>query len=347
METTTQPPLIGTVEPENNGLLATIEESSVQKVFTTPGGLNPIIEAIEQAVKAFKPDLRTKKGREEIASFAYKVARTKTYLDGHGKTLAAKLKELPKLIDANRKSMWERLEALQAEARKPLDDWEAEQERLEAEKKAQEAAEALEKEILFSHEIGILLNAEFDRQQEEKRRQEEEAQIQREEALKREAEERAEVLRMQIQAETARQAQREKEEAERRIQEAEAQAQAAIEQAQRDKENAERRAREAEEREAQRLKESQEREERARVESAAREERARFKAINDEKIRRDEEERLANAAEAKRKANNAHRQKINTEALEDLMKIGLSQDVAKLVIIGIVRGEIRNITVNY
>ncbi|OCS62006.1 hypothetical protein BBZ50_02590 [Escherichia coli] len=51
---------------------------------------------------SFVPDITTAKGRKEIASLAYKVAQTKTYLDGLGKDLVAELKEIPKLIDANR-----------------------------------------------------------------------------------------------------------------------------------------------------------------------------------------------------------------------------------------------------
>ncbi|EGT6367902.1 cell envelope biogenesis protein TolA, partial [Escherichia coli] len=54
---------------------------------------------------SFVPDITTAKGRKEIAYLAYKVAQTKTYLDGLGKDLVAELKEIPKLIDANRKTV--------------------------------------------------------------------------------------------------------------------------------------------------------------------------------------------------------------------------------------------------
>ncbi|EES5368095.1 cell envelope biogenesis protein TolA, partial [Escherichia coli] len=38
---------------------------------------------------SFVPDITTAKGRKEIAYLAYKVAQTKTYLDGLGKDLVA------------------------------------------------------------------------------------------------------------------------------------------------------------------------------------------------------------------------------------------------------------------
>lgn len=117
---------------------------------------------------SFVPDITTAKGRKEIASLAYKVAQTKTYLDGLGKDLVAELKEIPKLIDANRKTVRDRLDELKAKARQPLTDYEEEQARIKAEE-AKAAAEALAKQIESDHEIAILMDREFDRQREEAR----------------------------------------------------------------------------------------------------------------------------------------------------------------------------------
>ena len=63
---------------------------------------------------------------ERRSLLAYKVAQTKTYLDGLGKDLVAELKEIPKLIDANRKTVRDRLDELKAKARQPLTDYEEE-----------------------------------------------------------------------------------------------------------------------------------------------------------------------------------------------------------------------------
>ena len=98
-------------------------ETALQ-VFTEPKGLDPYIKAIRAEVEGFVPDVTTKKGREQIASLAYKVAKSKTALESVGKDLAAKYKEIPKLIDAARKAMREELEALQEEVRAPLTAWE-------------------------------------------------------------------------------------------------------------------------------------------------------------------------------------------------------------------------------
>ncbi|MNM70480.1 hypothetical protein D3C81_821090 [compost metagenome] len=74
---------------------------------------------------ALVPDITTRKGREAIASIAYKVARSKTALDNVGKDLVAELKEIPKKIDAERKRMRDTLDAWQEEVRRPLNDWQA------------------------------------------------------------------------------------------------------------------------------------------------------------------------------------------------------------------------------
>ena len=104
--------------------LIVIEKENALTVFTTTNGLDPIIDRIRQEVSSLVPDTSTKKGRDAIASAAMKVARSKTYLDGVGKELVDKLKEQPKLIDAERKRVRDILDALKDEVRKPLTDWE-------------------------------------------------------------------------------------------------------------------------------------------------------------------------------------------------------------------------------
>jgi hypothetical protein len=109
---------------EEDRYLAEIPEARLQAVFAAPDGLIPIVEAIEQLVRQFIPDMSTAKGRAEVRSLAHKVTRSKTFLDDLGKGLVADLKDLPKRIDANRKTMRDRLESLAAEARQPLTDYE-------------------------------------------------------------------------------------------------------------------------------------------------------------------------------------------------------------------------------
>lgn len=182
--------------------LVVIEKQNAMAVFTTKEQLDPIIEAIEKEARSLVPDVSTRKGRDAIASMAHKVARSKTYIDNAGKDLVAELKALPKQIDESRRIVRERLEALKDEVRRPLTEWEAEQERI----KAEEAMNALHAEALVlneefdrqraakieaDHEMALLMNKDFDRDREEQRRLAEQAQRERDERLKQEAAEKA------------------------------------------------------------------------------------------------------------------------------------------------------------
>ena len=109
--------------------LVTIPKESALQVFTTIAGLDPYLAQVRAEIDAFRPNLETKKGREEVASLAYKVAKIKTYLDGVGKDLADVQKEIPKKIDAERKRVRETLDAWKDEVRKPLTEWEEAEER--------------------------------------------------------------------------------------------------------------------------------------------------------------------------------------------------------------------------
>lgn len=182
--------------------LVVIEKSSAMAVFTNNEQLDPIIEKIEKEARSLVPDVSTKKGRDAIASMAHKVARSKTYIDNAGKDLVAELKALPKQIDESRRIARERLDALKDEVRRPLTEWEAEQERIAAEKAAEEerlrieaeekaAAEALKKQRESDHEMALLMNDAFDREVAEKKAEAERQRIAHEEELKRQAAEQA------------------------------------------------------------------------------------------------------------------------------------------------------------
>ncbi|HBR4594382.1 TPA: hypothetical protein L9W16_002771 [Klebsiella pneumoniae] len=159
--------------------LVVIEKKNAMAVFTNNDQLDPLIEAIEKEARSLVPDVTTKKGRDAIASMAHKVARSKTYIDNAGKDLVAELKALPKQIDESRRVVRERLDALKDEVRRPLTEWEEEQERI----KAEEAMNALHAEALAmneefdrqladriesDHEMALLMNDAFDREQADK-----------------------------------------------------------------------------------------------------------------------------------------------------------------------------------
>lgn len=89
-----------------------------------PGGVEKIIQDVTDKVRAIETDISTPAGRKAVSSLAYKVARSKTALDDMGKTLVATLKAQTNAIDAERRIIRDRLDALQDEVRKPLTDWE-------------------------------------------------------------------------------------------------------------------------------------------------------------------------------------------------------------------------------
>ncbi len=105
--------------------LVVIEPSNALVMFTTDGGLDPLLKRIRSEIDACTADVSTPKGRKAIASMAHKVARSKTYIDNAGKTLVAEQKKIPNLIDASRREMRKTLETWQSEVRAPLDAWEA------------------------------------------------------------------------------------------------------------------------------------------------------------------------------------------------------------------------------
>ncbi|EQB3863927.1 hypothetical protein ACYJF4_004343 [Enterobacter hormaechei] len=287
--------------------LVVIEKQNAMAVFTTKEQLDPIIEAIEKEARSLVPDVSTRKGRDAIASMAHKVARSKTYIDNAGKDLVAELKALPKQIDESRRIVRERLEALKDEVRRPLTEWEAEQERIKAEQ-AMNAMHAealvmnenidLQRAIQFEadHEMALLMNKDFDREREEQRRQAEQAQRERDERLKQEAAEQA-----RRDAEAMHKA--EIEAAARR--EAEEKARAEL---------AERQRVEAEQRAA---SEKQEAEARAEREKAAAVEAERLKAKQAEEKRLAEEKRIADE-QAKREADVKHRKTVGTNIVNAL-----------------------------
>lgn len=306
--------------------LAVIEKSNAMTIFTQEDNLEKIVEEIEKTARSLVADVNTAKGRDAIRSNAANVARSKTLIDNAGKDLVAELKALPKQIDESRRKMRDRLDALKDEVRKPLTEWEAEQERIKAEEAMNAMhVEALEMNAQFdiqraaeieqAHEMALLMNDAFDRQREEARLAAEKAQREHEAQLQRDAEEKA-----KREAEQKHQA--EIEAAARR----EAEAIAARERAERERIEAEQRA----EREK---KEAAERAERERQQAIAderrkaQEEADRIRRENEakERARLAEEKRIADE-NARRAADIEHRRTIDRKVISDLVAQGIPQE---------------------
>ncbi|HHT3530370.1 TPA: cell envelope biogenesis protein TolA [Enterobacter asburiae] len=316
--------------------LVVIEKANAMTVFKSADQIEDILQKVEREVMSFVPDVTTAKGRKEIASLAYKVAQTKTYLDGLGKDLVAELKEIPKLIDANRKTVRDRLDELKEKARQPLTDYEVEQERIKQEEEAKRAAEELAKKIESDHEMALLMNDAFDRELAEKKAEQERQRIAREEEIKRQAEERAKREAEEKAAAEIAAAKKREEEA------IAAKAQAEL-LAKQEKEKAEREAREALER-AEREKQEAIEVERKKAQDEA--DRIRRETEAKEAARLAEEKRIKDE-EDRRAQDKAHRKEVNNKILADLIKTGASEDVAKNIITAIVKGEVFATRITY
>ncbi|EQC2507812.1 hypothetical protein [Klebsiella pneumoniae] len=317
--------------------LVVIEKKNAMAVFTNNDQLDPLIEAIEKEARSLVPDVTTKKGRDAIASMAHKVARSKTYIDNAGKDLVAELKALPKQIDESRRVVRERLDALKDEVRRPLTEWEAEQERI----KAEEAMNALHAEALAmneefdrqlaariesDHEMALLMNDAFDREQADKAAEAERQRIAHEEEIKR-------LAAAAAAREVEQRAQREREEAAHR----EAVLKAQAEQAERDRIAAEQKA-EADKQaaiEAERRK-AQEEADRIRREAEQREQ----ARLAEEKRKADEQ--------ARREADVKHRKAVGTEIVKALLaNTSLTRDQAIEVLTVVKDGRIPHTGISY
>lgn len=121
---------------ETTELIVLPPPESVRTVFTTPQGLEPYLQQIRTQLDEFKSDVSTKKGRDAIASMAYKVAKGKTALDNLGKALVDEMKREPAMVDAERKRMRDTMDQWKEEVRAPLTAWEEAEEARQAQHKA-------------------------------------------------------------------------------------------------------------------------------------------------------------------------------------------------------------------
>jgi len=359
-------------------LAAVPPKETALQVFQAPNGLEPYLQKIRDEIDAFVPDVSTRKGREAIASIAYKVARSKTALDNVGKDLVADLKEIPKKIDAERKRMRDTLDAWQEEVRRPLNDWQAaEDARVDRHQtRIQQLRDLVDVETLFAEGIRFKIdNAEavvIDEGFEEFEAEAHQVKAKTLESLraslarqeKYEAEQ-AELERLR--AETAAREQKEREE--RIAREAEERARREAEQkAQAEREAALRREQEAKaasERRELELKLQAEQAERARVQAEAdrvateqrmEQERqaAALQAERDIELAREDERRRADAAAAEilrqqeaRERDQAHKTKVMGEAKTALMSLNITEELARAIVLKIARREVPNITINF
>lgn len=315
-------------------------------VFTAENGLDPYLNQIKAEVDAFVPDMATDKGRKEIASFAHKIARSRTALDTIGKDLKASIMEQPKLIDAERRRVREILEGWQDQVRAPLTEFEeAEKARIaEIQKRIDEIA-ALPEQLkehgatseIIAKKIEEITTEQFDYQEIQSDADAAKfVAIQKLTALK------AEVEKAEIEAKEAEAKRLEAEKIAQAEREAKIKAEAEAK-AKEDAEQAIKAAQEAEERAKREVQEASERAEKA-------EENAKLeaqRAVEAEKRRVAQEERDKADAEAQRKASEDNQRRVNREALDSMIECGFDEATAKKLIGAIAKGAIKNISINY
>ncbi|HFT3559700.1 TPA: hypothetical protein ACHT47_005177 [Klebsiella pneumoniae] len=300
------------------------------------GGLDAYLEQIRQAVNEV-PDLTTKKGRDRVASLAAQVSRSKTAIEKPGREYLKRLKEAVRPAEAEIKRFVDACDELRDATRKPLTEWEAEQERI----KAEEAMSALHAEALAmneefdrqlaariesDHEMALLMNDAFDREQADKAAEAERQRIAHEEEIKR-------LAAAAAAREVEQRAQREREEAAHR----EAVLKAQAEQAERDRIAAEQKA-EADKQaaiEAERRK-AQEEADRIRREAEQREQ----ARLAEEKRKADEQ--------ARREADVKHRKAVGVEVVKALLaNTSLTRDQAIEVLTAVKDGRIPHTGISY
>ncbi|CAB3627842.1 MAG: hypothetical protein J0I68_17735 [Achromobacter sp.] len=348
------------------------------EVYSKPSGLEPWLEKIRAEVSGHVPDLKTKKGRDAIASLAFKVRKVKTALDGMGKQLVDDLKDVPKRIDAERKRMRDTLDALADDVRRPLTEWEqAEEDRVQRHKDAvegiaslvvncNESAESLRAALAAVEAIAIgpeweefeaeaarakdkALSGLRDRLVAREKYEAEQAELARLRAVEaaREQKEREERIAREAaeraQREAEARAQAERDAAARR----EAEALAAAETARLNAQLAEQR-RIAAEQQAELDRQAaavREREAAAQAEQRARQ--AAEQAAAAERQRIADEQAAAAAEAASREEDMAHKATINRAALDAFVHGGMPEDCAKQAVTLIAKGLIPNIRITY
>lgn len=123
-------------EPSAAEIAKAVEENP-SLALTDQTTFDALVEHLRDEIAAHEPDLSTDRGRKEIASLAYRIARTKTAIDDAGKALNEAARKKINEVDALRRIVRDQLDALRDEARAPLTAWEAAEEARETAIKAE------------------------------------------------------------------------------------------------------------------------------------------------------------------------------------------------------------------
>lgn len=333
--------------PEVKDALALFSAKDAKGIDTL---LNQVRGKIDEFIKA-RPSVITASGRDEIRSFAFKVAKAKTSLEKVGKALADEQKDIPKRIDATRRRINETLDQWRDEVRKPLTDWEqAEEDRVSRIKASlaefqgviddhqERSSEAIrdrldevKREALTEQFYGEYLGAAVELRDKAVEALDARLAV----AEKREAEA-AELARLRAEDEARKRRERDEQIAKEAAERAKREAEAKAELEKRQAEAAAKAEREAAERKVLEARLAAEAAEKRALEAEAR-------------VRREAEEKAAREkAEAERRERDKkHRASINNAALQAFVEGGLSATAAKKAVELIASRAIPSVTISY
>lgn len=355
------------IEKESTELVTLPPYENALQVFTTEEALDRLYAEVEAKVVGVVYDMSTKKGRDQCASDAYKVARSKQAVEKLGAKLSAEYKEIPKKIDASRRRIKERFDALQEQIRQPLNEWEAAEEERVANHKHEIAMlegfsncgdlDAAMIRANLEHIESLTIDESWEEFEAEAHRAKSKTLEAMRTALaareKYEAEQ-EELARLRAEAEAR--AKRDEEEriareaAERATREAEAKAQAEREAAARREAEAKAAAERAEQEKLEAIERQKLAEDRAEAEKLAAEERAKqaAEAARQAEIERQEREKAeAEAEQRRREADREHRAQVNRTALQAFIDGGMPEDCAKQAVTLIAKGAIPSVRIEY
>lgn len=88
------------------------------------GGLSQFFDSVKAEVTGEVPDLTTRKGRERIASLAATVSKSKKAVETPGRDYLKRLKEMPKVVEAELREFVTKMDSLRDATRQPLTEWE-------------------------------------------------------------------------------------------------------------------------------------------------------------------------------------------------------------------------------
>jgi len=117
-----------TNETQGTAIIERIETIDLPALYSE-NKLEDTIKRIEEETLSIAPDLSTAAGRKDIRSLAHKISKSKTALDKAGMELTEANRKAIDKVNAERKGMRERLDALRDKIRKPVEDFEAAEEK--------------------------------------------------------------------------------------------------------------------------------------------------------------------------------------------------------------------------